>query len=219
MLIRLCTFDITIELDREPSLVHLYRLGRAHAWQNHEIDIRLTWKLSASHGFHHRLTVSTVFSSTRCVQLNSSPSITTQRIVCRHLFHLADEHICPYKRNIHHSLRSVSRKIRDEATPVLLRRVLLYLVANQDKTLSIFYLFKSSTFHFIEIPWLSYIVTYITKKRQEKAKIRIYKDEMTEKAWFQYYQRKTEDWPAHLGYYSMQELDRIMVGLEAHPIE
>lgn len=39
MLIRLCTFYVTIELDREPSLVHLYRLGRAHAWQNHETDM------------------------------------------------------------------------------------------------------------------------------------------------------------------------------------
>ena len=152
--------------------------------------------------------------------------------------HLADEPICPYKGNIHDSIRSVSRIIRDEATPVLLRRVHLFLVANRDEVLSTSYLFKSSTFHYIEIPWLSfigstyspwldqfdqitlshrrYIGTCITKKRREKSKIRIYKDEMTEKAWLQYYQRKTEDWLADLDYYSMQGLDRIMVGFEAH---
>jgi len=117
----------------------------------------------------------------------------------------------------------VSRRIRDEATPVLLRRVHLFLVANRDEVLSTSYLFKSSTFHYIEIPWLSfigstyspwldqfdkitlshrrYIGTCIAKKRREKAKIRIYKDEMTEKAWFRYYQRKTEDWLADLDYY------------------
>jgi hypothetical protein len=152
--------------------------------------------------------------------------------------HLADEPICPYKGNIHDSIRSVSRRIRDEATPVLLRRVRLFLVANRDEVLSTSYLFKSSTFHYIEIPWLSfigstyspwldqfdqitlshrrYIGTCIAKKRREKAKIRIHNDERTEKAWFRYYQRKTEDWLADLDYYSMQGLDRIMVGFEAH---
>lgn len=89
MTIRLCTFYITIKLERVPPLVHLYSLGPAPAWPDHETDTRMTWKRSTSHGFHHDLTISTVFSSTECVQLNLLPSViqTEEFIsppVCQH---------------------------------------------------------------------------------------------------------------------------------------